>query len=858
MSLHAPQRYLCIHGHFYQPPRENPWLDGILRQPSAAPFADWNERIAFECYAPNAAARVLGADGHLARLINNYELISFNVGPTLLAWLEQWAPRTYRAILDADAAALRRFSGHGSALAQVYNHVIMPLATEDDQVTQVRWGIRDFKQRFSRLPEGMWLPETAVDLRSLETLAQHGIAFTILAPHQARRIRPLPASRFATSTEAWQDVQSMTLDTSRPYLVRLPSGKSIAVFFYDGPISRAVAFEHLLQNGEAFLSRLLGGIRQDRSTRPQLVHIATDGETYGHHHKYGEMALSYVLDQLRADPHPPLRLTNYAQFLHMHPPTEEVEVHENTSWSCAHGIERWRTSCGCSSGGSPGFHQHWRQPLRQALDALHAQALDLYRERASDLLRSPLDARHYYIDLLLDRSERARLRYLRSHTTRSLDRDEQVLLWKLLEVQRNAQLMFTSCGWFFDDIAGPEPLQVLQYATRAAQLARDLGHPQLLADLQAALPHIPGNTSAFPDAAALYKAHIEPFVIADDLQPIAAQAIARTALPAHAPADTSHSAVPAPVPSTLYCYAIAQLAERHVTQASVQLSLRTLSLTSKLTEDRRVCIAATLSLPDDVLLVGTLSCPPPKQANPSEEPADLGTRFADLLAAAAHADAATCRHLFSRHFGTQVSSLLALAARSPDLLALLTEAVRARLRQDAQARQRQLLPLIQTLQASQEPVPVELRTLSRLADAAALGVALDPQSPDPSTAHHLLATLDEPSLSTLFDLPAARHRLLQALMRTSEHCEDHPGEFEGLHKLEQLIELARLPALAVPVLAAEMALYRLVPVAASMMRAQRFSSSPHLVGGDPARWLTLFSALCRTLHVALPSSARPH
>ncbi|MEC9372697.1 MAG: glycoside hydrolase, partial [Planctomycetota bacterium] len=265
------ERYICLHGHFYQPPRENPWLERIQRQESAYPFHDWNERIQHECYAPNAAARMLDDDGRILRIINNYSRISFNFGPTLLAWMEFADPDAYHAIIEADRESVRRFSGHGSAMAQAYGHIILPLANSRDKRTQILWGIRDFRQRFGRDPEGMWLPETAVDLESLDIMAEHGLTFTILAPRQAQAIR-------AMGDEHWTDVSDERIDPTRAYEVRLPSGRTIAAFFYDGPISRGVAFERLLERGEHFADRLAGVFSEERDW-PQLVHIATDGET---------------------------------------------------------------------------------------------------------------------------------------------------------------------------------------------------------------------------------------------------------------------------------------------------------------------------------------------------------------------------------------------------------------------------------------------------------------------------------------------------------------------------------------------------------------------------------------------------
>ncbi|HYE72224.1 MAG TPA: glycoside hydrolase, partial [Blastocatellia bacterium] len=320
-------RYVCIHGHFYQPPRENPWLEAIELQDSAYPYHDWNERITGECYAPNAASRLLDGEDRITEIVNNYARISFNFGPTLLTWMEKHAPETYQALLEADRESRKLFSGHGSAIAQVYNHIIMPLANERDKITQIIWGMRDFTARFGRQPEGMWLAETAVDIPTLELLAAHGIKFTILAARQAGRVRPV-------NSEHWVDVSNGRVDPKMPYLCRLPSGSTISLFLYDGPISQSIAFEGLLMNGEILANRLLGAFTEQ--TQSQLVHIATDGETYGHHHRYGDMALAYCLRFLES--HGLAKITIYGEYLEKFPPTHEVEILENTSWSCAHGI----------------------------------------------------------------------------------------------------------------------------------------------------------------------------------------------------------------------------------------------------------------------------------------------------------------------------------------------------------------------------------------------------------------------------------------------------------------------------------------------------------------------------------------
>ncbi len=447
-------RYICIHGHFYQPPRENAWLGEIERQPSAAPFHDWNERISSECYYANTCSRILNEDDKIIAIANNYAKMSFNFGATLLQWFEREQPHVHAAIVEADRLSLENFNGHGSAMAQVYNHLIMPLASRRDQQTQVRWGIKDFRYRFGRNPEGMWLAETAADTASLETLAAEGIKFTVLAPRQCKHIRPL-------GVEAW----SSHLDTRRAYRCYLPSGKSITVFFYDGERSQDIAFRGMLNDGKRFAHRLLDGLDAKPSSG-QLVHVATDGESYGHHHRHGDMALAYCLHYLEHSKR--AQLTNYSQFLKLHPPTHEAEIHENSSWSCVHGVERWRSNCGCNTGEYS--DQSWRKPLRQALNSLRDALEKLYEKAMKGFTSDVWALRDAYIEVVLRKKPLED--FLEIQIKRSLTEAEQLQVIYLLEIQHHAMLMFTSCAWFFDDVSRIETTQVLQYARRAVQLAQ--------------------------------------------------------------------------------------------------------------------------------------------------------------------------------------------------------------------------------------------------------------------------------------------------------------------------------------------------------------------------------------------------
>lgn len=484
--MNTSNKFLCIHGHFYQPPRENAWLEVIEMQDSAAPFHDWNERINFECYAPNTAARILDEEDHIRKIVNNYTRISFNFGPTLLSWLEKADNPTYQSILDSDKISQAKYNGHGAAIAQVHSHLILPLANRRDKETQVVWGISDFKHRYGRAPEGMWLAETAVDTETLEVLAENDIRYTILAPRQAQAIRRIGESN-------WQLVSADSIDTRKPYLCKLPSGKSIVLFFYHGGISQGVAFDGLLNNGKRFAERLLSAF--DESDAPQLVHIATDGETYGHHHRYGEMALADCLNYIEENNL--AVLTNYGDFLERFPPEFEAQIHENSSWSCAHGVERWRSNCGCQTGMHTGWTQAWRGPLRDTLNWLRDQLIPIFEKEGGKLLKDVWAARNDYIRVMLNREVSFVEGFVQSHAKRTLDKKEITQALRLLEMQRQALFMFTSCGWFFDEISGIETIQILQYANRAIHFARQVKevdlHPEFLSRLNKAPSNVYAN-----------------------------------------------------------------------------------------------------------------------------------------------------------------------------------------------------------------------------------------------------------------------------------------------------------------------------------------------------------------------------
>jgi len=492
------KKFVCIHGHFYQPPRENAWLEEVELQDSAQPYHDWNERISAECYGPNTASRILDSKGIIHNILNNYSKISYNFGPTLLSWLEEKDPDTYQGILEADKLSMTYFGGHGSAMAQVYNHIIMPLANTRDKETQVIWGIKDFQFRFNRMPEGMWLAETAVDTESLRIMAQQGIKYTLLAPWQLGEIRRI-------GEEQWTIDKDSNV-YNRPYKVDLGDGLSIAVFVYNGDIAQGVAFNNLLANGKHFADRLLTGFTD--SDEEQLVHIATDGESYGHHHKHGDMALAYCLDYIEKGKK--AELTNYGQFLEMFPPTYEARIVENTSWSCIHGVGRWKENCGCHTGGHDSWNQEWRVGLRNALNWLRDELTDIYEQYSSGLLKDPWKARNDYINTILQHDKQGVDEFLSNNAVHFIYKETETKILRLMEMQRHALLMFTSCGWFFDDIARIEGVQILQYAARAIQLGEQIHETNLEAGFLKILSTATSNVKGKGNGAHLYNTEVVP------------------------------------------------------------------------------------------------------------------------------------------------------------------------------------------------------------------------------------------------------------------------------------------------------------------------------------------------------------
>jgi len=803
------ERYVCIHGHFYQPPRENPWLEAIEGQPSAYPYHDWNERIAAECYAPNADARILDGDNRIVAIVNNYASMSFNFGPTLLSWLEDKAPEVYRAILAADQESLRRFSGHGSALAQPYNHMILPLASPRDRRTQVSWGVRDFVHRFGREPEGMWLPETAVDTESLEALAEAGIVFTILAPHQATHVRKL-------GEEPWQEAPAAGVDPTMPYSVSLPSGRSIAIFFYDGPSSRAVAFDRLLSTGERLAERLSAGFTEDAG-RPQLVHIATDGETYGHHHRHGDMALAYALHTLAAKDL--ARLTNYGEFLGRHPPTHEAQILENSSWSCAHGVERWRSNCGCQSGLHPGWSQAWRAPLREALDALRDTLAPLWEAKAGALFPDPWQAHEEYVGVVLDRSPETVRRFLATHAGRELAEPERIEALKLLELQRHAQLMYTSCGWFFDDVGGIEARQIIQYAGRVLQLSEELfgaGFEERFLDL---LEKARSNDPEAGDGRKIYEESVRPAMVS--LERVGAH-------------YGVSSLFTEGEDEKVYCYGVHRENHRVLTSGRARLVIGSARVSSEVTGESEEVAYGVLHLGDHNLSGGAVRFPGQEAHEKLVASADELFRRADLTESL---------RLIDRSFGSGVYALrLLFRDERRHVLGLILRPV---LREaDAVYRQiyEQNAPLMRFLSSNAIAQPRGFRMAAELALNTSLRAELEADELDMKRLSAILddarnvgVTLHEDGLGL-----AVEH----AVERLADSLRGGPSDLARLEELDRIVDLVRQLPFEVDFWKVQNTYYRLL---LQFLPGRRREAE----GGfdDARRWVERFLALGEKLSV---------
>ena len=800
------ERYVCIHCHFYQPPRENPWLEAVEVQDSASPYHDWNERVTAECYLPNGAARILDGQSRIAKIVNNYSRISFNFGPTLLSWLEQHAPHAYEQILAADRLSQQLFSGHGSALAQAYNHMISPLANRRDKWTQILWGIRDFQHRFGRDPEGMWLPETAVDLETLDLLSSAGIKFTVLAPHQARRTR----NRL---WEQWHDVEGGTIDPTCAYQCYLPSGRTIGLFFYDGPISHAVAFENLLADGVRFANRLLSGFNEARRW-PQIVHIATDGETYGHHCPHGDMALAYALDYLE---HNQLaRITNYGEYLVENPPSQEVEIIENTSWSCCHGIARWTSDCGCRSGGTA-WNQQWRRPLRAALDWLRDDLSTVYEEKGARLFADPWAARDDYIEVVLDRSPHNKDVFLAKHTMTPLSPAERVQALRLLEMQRHLMLMYTSCGWFFDELTGPATLQILQYAGRALQLSQQVSgedrEPAFLDRLQAAWSNVPG----LGNGRHVYERFVKPTML--DLVGVGAHYVIRSMF------DGFHDR------DSVMCYRVALERSQILESGKTKFAAGVAHLSSEVTDTSLTIGFGVLHFGDHNLSAGVRPL--------GDEP--WFDRFLEQASQAfSGADLPHCLRLIDHYFPRSTYSLKSLFR--DERTRVLSQIMDSTLG-DAESLYRRVYqehaPLMCFLSELQFPLPPILRLTTEFVLASAVRRALA----DPASGLDVVRSLLDCARQSGFSLDASslESALRFRLNTLVDHWMQNPGNPAILEEVENVVALSRAQPFDLNLWKSQNAYYELSQAIVGNGR-----------GAVHDEWLEHFRRLGQWLGVALP------
>jgi alpha-amylase/alpha-mannosidase (GH57 family) len=470
------KKYLCIHGHFYQPPREDAWTNEITPQPSAAPFHDWNERIFQECYKPNAHAVIVDDSDNVITKVNNYEYLSFNFGATLIHWIKKFHPKTYNLIIDADKVSVTKHKGHGNAIAMVYNHIIMPLANERDKITQIKWGVEDFKFHFHREPEAIWLSETACNQATVEALIQKNIKYIILDPSQAEKTRKAKRGK-------WKDVSNGNINPKIAYRCysEIHKDKFINIFFYDGPLSRNIAFDDHIYDATKLTNRISQNIDPKCKT-DQIISSAIDGETFGHHKHFAERTLAYFFYELAA--RTGFTVTNFGEYLAEHPAEYEVKIKsgpdgEGTSWSCVHGVGRWKEDCGCSGGGMDGWNQKWRSPLRDSLNWLRDELAKIYEDIGNQFLKNVWDARNDYIKVILNPDLKTGSEFFYHNAKKYLSANESEFCIKLLEMQRYGLLMFTSCGWFFADISGIETIQILQYAARSIELAYEVSGKNL-------------------------------------------------------------------------------------------------------------------------------------------------------------------------------------------------------------------------------------------------------------------------------------------------------------------------------------------------------------------------------------------
>ncbi len=824
------EKYICIHGHFYQPPRENPWLETIELQESAYPYHDWNERITAECYQPNTAARIFDPSSRISQILNNYSKISFNFGPTLMAWLQECEPQVYAAIIEADRAGQRNFSGHGSAIAQAYNHMILPLANHRDRYTQVVWGIRDFEKRFGRKPEGMWLPETAVDLETLDILAELGIQFTILSPYQAKRVRPLnynsepqPGANGNTprdENEGWQVVEGGHIDPTRAYLQKLPSGRTINLFFYDGPISQGIAFGDTLNRGENFANRLSSAFSDQRDW-PQLVHIATDGETYGHHHKFGDMALAYALNYIESQNI--AKITNYGEYLEKYPPMYEVEILENTAWSCPHGVGRWMTNCGCNSGGHAGWNQEWRAPLRAALDWLRDELAPRYEARAREVLKDPWAARDDYIDVILDRRRENRDEFFAQHATHALNDEEAITALKLLELQRHALLMYTSCGWFFDELSGIETVQVIQYAARALQLANDLFdqslEPEFLNRLAQAKSNIPENG----DGRTVFEKFVRPAEV--DLRRVAAHYAVSSLFEDY------------PDESRIFAFTVVCGDFRRMAAGPLRLALSHSNFISEITRESADLTFGVLHFGDQNLSGGV------RRFRGDQDYQEMAQELSEAFD---RADMSHVLRLLDKSFRELSFSLQSLFKdEQQKALEIIEQPALAEAKEAYDRIYQNRASFIRFLKAFYHPVPKPLQAAADFALNDALNQAIAAEPIDLDHISHLLEEVQR--LNVTLDDVGLGYKLSQIIKRQAKVYNDDPANLEEMQQLDTLVQLARTVPFGVNLWAVQNMYYARLQKIYPEYEAQ--AAQGDRVAAD---WINQFRALGEKLSMNVP------
>lgn len=808
-------KYICIHSHCYQPPRENPWLETIELQDSAYPYHDWNERITAECYAPNTASRILDGADRIVRIVNNYAATSFNFGPTLLSWAEQNAPECYLAVLDADRRGRVRFSGHGPALAQAYNHMILPLANSRDKRTQIVWGVEDFRQRFGRHPEGMWLAETAVDLESLDLMAEYGIKYTVLSPYQAKAIRKIGGQQ-------WFDASGGKVDPTQPYLQNLPSGRSISIFFYDGPVSQAVAFEHLLDSGERFASRVMTAFSAARG-RDELVHIATDGETYGHHHSHGEMALSYAIHHIESKGL--AKITNYGEYLAAHPPFEEVMIAENTAWSCTHGVDRWARNCGCNSGGHPGWHQEWRQPLRKALDWLRDTIAPLYEKAASELVRNPWAARDRYIRVLQRRSPENRDAFLSRQCPRPLEHGEEVRLWKLLELQRHAMLMYTSCGWFFDELSGIETVQVIQYAGRVVQLGEELLGVELEQAFRERLALAKSNLPEYGDGALIYDRLVKPSII--DLEKLAAHYAISSMFESYSDR------------APIYCYTVDREDHRFAEAGRFRLITGKARFVSEITQEARDLAYGVLHFGDHNITGGV-------RIFPSDEEYEHLAQHA--LEAFHRADVPEVLRLLDRGFGTNIYSLKSLF--KDEQRKILDQILKSTV-EDAESAYRNVYehhaPLMRFLHGLHLPVPEIIQNAAGHAMNSLLRRAFEARPLDPARIRTLLE--EARVAGAELDHTTLEYTLRGRIERLALRFNAEPLDLQNLQRLQEALALQKHLPFRLVIWTVQNKCYEVAQTLLEEVQRQAATGDREAV-----EWLHIFGQVAETLMLSIEAT----